>query len=373
MNQLKLITILTISSILLAACNNKPNTDNVTHKQNFVWTFFENSINDEKTLGKIVEKDVPEFTPDVRFLCTDSEFVAVKNDIKEILVTGMPIWNMYVTDLNGDTYPEFCATVSIGSGIIDERVIIVDYKNRKTYEVSNRMEYDYHLSKHEDKLIIRKSKFPTNKEESITGILSITDGELVIEYSNGETVIKSADTLSDLKGLTNNYSLARAKSDGCLVMEDGDVTSGKEVFDDFFDKTSQQKNAKIRVVDYYTLDKSKVSEEFYEQEKDGYPIMYITDVVYENGEFTTYSDANNDGALVKKTYKYLIKDEFEGNPEATFMTATYYMLVNDKSLTFNEIFQSLISSSYQGNGKDLSHFNIYQKSHFNIYQKYVYK
>ena len=68
--------------------------------------------------------------------------------------------------------------------------------------------------------------------------------------------------------------------------------------------------------------------------------------------------------LFEKTYKYLIKDEFEANPEAIFTNATYYMLVNDKSLTFNEIFKALASSSSQGIGKDISHFNIYQKHNY---------
>lgn len=170
----------------------------------------------------------------------------------------------------------------------------------------------------------------------------------------------SNNNLSDLKTLTNNYSLEQAKVDGCLVMEDGDVTSGKRVFDDFLEKTSQDKDAKIRVVEYYTLDKSSISEEIYEKEKDNYPVMFITDVVYENGEFKTYSYANNDEELFEKTYKYMIKDEFSANPEAIFTTSTYYLLVNDKSITYDEIMKSLLSSSFQEDGKDLTHFIIYQ-------------
>ena len=71
-------------------------------------------------------------------------------------------------------------------------------------------------------------------------------------------------------------------------------------------------------MNYYTLDNAQSA-------------LYITDVVYENDEFKTHS-VNDDSELIEDTYKYLIKDEFEANPEATFTTATYYMLVNDRSL-----------------------------------------
>ncbi len=179
-----------------------------------------------------------------------------------------------------------------------------------------------------------------------------------------EEVSESEAILRDLKRLTNNYSLEQAKADSCLVMENGDVTSGKEVFDEFLGKTSREKDARIRVVNYYTLDESTVSEEYYEQEKDSYPVLFVTDVVYENGEYKTYSYANEDDELVKKTYKYIIKDEFDANPEATFTNATYYMLVNDKSLTFNTIVKVLMSSNSNDYDRDISHFNIYQKHNY---------
>ncbi len=350
MNKSKCIAVVVISSILFAACGTKPNQEGVSKEQNSVWTFFELNEKDSEAWEKTVEKDVPEFMPDVRFECTAREWVAIKDNKKTAIIEGMPIWNVYVTDLNGDNYPEFCATVSIGSGIIDDRVIILDYKNSKSYIISDRMMYDYRLSKHEGKLIITKSNYEKQEEDSITGTLSITDGELVIKYSNGETVTKSEVMLDDLKSLTNHYSLEQAKADGCLVMEDGDVTSGKEVFDDFLNKTSQKIDAKLRVVNYYTLDNAQSA-------------IYITDVVYENDEFKTYS-VNDDNELIEDTYKYLIKDEFEANPEATFTTATYYMLVNDRSLTFSEIFRALASSSLVVNGKDISFFPIYQKHNF---------
>lgn len=65
--------------------------------------------------------------PDVTFRWTYGEMLAVKGSKSTSLYTGMPIWNAYFCDLTGDGLPELCSSISWGSGMIDNRVIIYDY------------------------------------------------------------------------------------------------------------------------------------------------------------------------------------------------------------------------------------------------------
>ena len=76
-----------------------------------------------------------------------------------VLISGMPIWNAYFCDLTGDNLPEICATLSIGSGMIDNRIIIYDYANGVSYELEDRGTHDYTLSLQDGKLIVTKRVF----------------------------------------------------------------------------------------------------------------------------------------------------------------------------------------------------------------------
>ena len=101
-------------------------------------------MNDELTL------ELPEY-PGVTFQYTGLQIIASKlfsdSDMTghTILIDGMPIWNAYITDLTGDGYPDICATYTWGSGIIDSRIVVCDYVNGTSYEISDRGQYDYYL------------------------------------------------------------------------------------------------------------------------------------------------------------------------------------------------------------------------------------
>lgn len=89
--------------------------------------------------------EIPEF-PGVYFVWSAYELRAVKDGAEEVLYSGMPIWDLHLADLNGDGKREICSTVSIGSGIIDDRIIAADYANNEVYELSDRGNYDYRIS-----------------------------------------------------------------------------------------------------------------------------------------------------------------------------------------------------------------------------------
>lgn len=99
--------------------------------------------------------ELPEY-PGVTFQYNKTQIIASKpfDDSnltgQIILISGMPIWNAYFTDLTGDGYPEICATYSFGFGMIDNRFVIYDYVNDVSYEMEERGSYDFSLRLNEE-------------------------------------------------------------------------------------------------------------------------------------------------------------------------------------------------------------------------------
>jgi len=73
----------------------------------------------------------------------------------------MPIWSVYFYDLTGDGKPEICSSASYGSGLIDERIIVYDYVNQKTYVLADRGQYDYILFEKDNSLYVKKNSSST--------------------------------------------------------------------------------------------------------------------------------------------------------------------------------------------------------------------
>lgn len=111
-----------------------------------------------------MEANIPEF-PAATFRWTYGEMMAVTGNEITSLYTGMPIWNAYFCDLTGDGLPELCSTISWGSGMIDNRVIIYDYANGASYELSDRGNYDFILrfSEADGYLYVDKTKYNTDE------------------------------------------------------------------------------------------------------------------------------------------------------------------------------------------------------------------
>lgn len=128
--------------------------------------------------GTTLELEVPEY-PDTVFRWTPDNVTAVDSDGEKELIFGMPVWNVYLADLTGDGLPEFCATVSIGSGMIDERIIVCDYITGNAYTLSDRGFYDYVLFLDNGRLMVKQTKHPTSQNDTLaTGELAIVDGGL---------------------------------------------------------------------------------------------------------------------------------------------------------------------------------------------------
>lgn len=141
---------------------------------------------DEMPWNESKELMLTEF-PGVTFKWTSEKVTAGEKE----LFWGMPVWNVYLTDLTNDGKPEFCATVSLGSGIIDNRVIVFDYVTDKEYQLSDRMYYDYFLRLDNGKLMVTQTDYLDSKP-LVTAELRLVNGEIfrfgnTIEDKNSDT------------------------------------------------------------------------------------------------------------------------------------------------------------------------------------------
>ena len=156
---------------------------------------------DEMKWDGSLEISLTEF-PDVTFRWTYGEMLAVKGSKSTSLYTGMPIWNAYFCDLTGDGLPELCSSISWGSGMIDNRVIIYDYANGVSYELSDRGYFDFTLRQdHQDgRLYVDKTKYHTD-ELVETGRLVFKNHCIQIEgFSNEAHQVFQAEILEICDG-----------------------------------------------------------------------------------------------------------------------------------------------------------------------------
>lgn len=183
----------------------------------------------------------------------------------------------------------------------------------------------------------------------------ITAALLVLSMSGcGKT--STSDEWKDLKYVADHYSLEDAKRDGYVVMEDGSVTFGKDIWQNFVDLSAEKKPCKIRVVHYHTIgDPSRYDPAYYESIKDDYPKMYILELAY-NGKTFCVSHYEED-KLYQSQYKFLMRYEGKAEtPDAIYTSYVRYVLVNDDKVTWDDIFHGMVSSRL---GDHIPHRQIY--------------
>ncbi|MBQ8369351.1 MAG: hypothetical protein IJY35_05180, partial [Clostridia bacterium] len=138
----------------------------------------------EKMEGDIAEQTTLPDYPGVTFTYTTGQIYATvdfegdqPDEGHTILISGMPIWNAYFSDLNGDGLAEICATVSYGSGIVDTHVVVFDYKTGMEYTLWERGVNDYALRQLNGQLVCDKWAYPDGEVKE-SGYLMIQNGEL---------------------------------------------------------------------------------------------------------------------------------------------------------------------------------------------------
>ncbi|MBE5968202.1 MAG: hypothetical protein E7255_14770 [Lachnospiraceae bacterium] len=153
-----------------------------------------------------------------------------------------------------------------------------------------------------------------------------------------------SSTKVSLDQLPGDYNLGDAKADNCVVFENNDITYGQPVWDDFISATENGKSTTVRLAYYYTLDDpSHYSKEYYEEIKDDYPAIYLKDLSFDGKKY--FIESFEDGQPISKEYRYLLKYEGKpSSPTASFSKYTYYVLVNDNTVTWEDIEHGMISS-----------------------------
>lgn len=131
--------------------------------------------------------------PGVTFRWNGGSVEAEQDGETRQLFVGMPVWNVYLCDLTGDGKPEFCSTVSFGSGWIDERVIIYDYAAMQSWEIEMRPSYNYQLSLSGTNLILSR-RVIMSPESPVLETKSLSDSAWLTQ----EDVIRLASKGSDL-------------------------------------------------------------------------------------------------------------------------------------------------------------------------------
>ena len=158
--------------------------------------------------------------------------------------------------------------------------------------------------------------------------------------------------------MTAEEALEMSKKTDTVVFEFRGCTSGQKVWDEFCRKTSKGKAASVLCAHYYTLDKEYVSEELYEEEKDDFPQLYFYLVEFDGQQYTVKTrESKSEDTGDEVSYKYML--HFTGDaPNATslFEKYDYYVLVDDETVTWEQIEHGMFSSTY---GDYIRHSTVY--------------
>ena len=163
---------------------------------------------------------------------------------------------------------------------------------------------------------------------------------------------ESADTKKNRelfqKLFTVEEGLEWAKTSDVVVMDNDGCISGKALWEAFFETSTNGKPASVLMAHLMTMDKDSVSAEYYEQAKDEYPKLSITLLEYDGVEYTMKQrDCAKEYTGTGTVYKHL--KHFAGDPlteyaKTQFDSYSFYVLLDDPELTWEEIVGASLSS-----------------------------
>jgi hypothetical protein len=168
-------------------------------------------------------------------------------------------------------------------------------------------------------------------------------------WANKQNIAYSNKAVGDVpeyrpyEQLPGDYSLENAKSDGCVVFENHRLTSGAEAWQRFIRCTEKGEKAMVRLAYYYAQDEQGVSEEYYAEASNNFPVMYMEDLSFDGEAYHLYYTIDADKYQYK--YPYLVK--YTGTPSsktALYSSYVYYYLVRDKDITYKQIERGMYSS-----------------------------
>ena len=92
--------------------------------------------------------------------------------------------SFYLSDLTGDSVPELCFGMNFGSGIVDQRIEIVDYATKETlFSLSDRGTNDYYLFLRNGILCVKETEYM--KHDAVrTGVLTYNGSEISVAWDS---------------------------------------------------------------------------------------------------------------------------------------------------------------------------------------------
>lgn len=174
-------------------------------------------------------------------------------------------------------------------------------------------------------------------------------------FNNIKYVPDTQKYFDSLENISTTYTLEDAKKAEFVCFENGDITEGRQTWDAFLDDVKSKKESSVMLANYYTLDEERCSPEYYQSVKDEYPVLYIQELTYKNNTYTIRWI--EDGEMIIKTYKYMLQYEGEPNSEtALFDSYVKYVLINDSTVTWDQIERGMLSSQ---SGAGIDHYTVY--------------
>ena len=155
--------------------------------------------------------------------------------------------------------------------------------------------------------------------------------------------------------------LAKAKEEGFVITEEFQITSGEDIWQEFFRTTNVGNPAVVYLAHYYTLgDESRYDPEYYKEMLKEYPKIFLFCLSFDGEK---YSITDRPGYMeepeMTRTYPYLVKYEGKpASPTALFDRYEYYVLVHDKNVTWKELEWGMFSSRM---GDYIDHYRVVSK------------
>lgn len=172
-------------------------------------------------------------------------------------------------------------------------------------------------------------------------------------HNAGQGPEKEADMGLIYEVCSADEGLQKAKACGAVVLEDLICTANRDGMERFYADSQAGRAAKVLVASYMTLDKERMSEELYEEEKDRYPMLILTLVEHfaeghEGKPYRVVSRVSSEREIDSEDeYEYLM--HYTGDmpvPNAKYSGWERYVLVDDDALTWERIEFGMLSSQF---------------------------
>ena len=159
---------------------------------------------------------------------------------------------------------------------------------------------------------------------------------------------------------TAEEALTASKKGSAVVFEDLKCTAGDKIWDEFYQTVCKGEAASVLCAHYYTLDKGSVSDELYEAEKDLYPMLFFYTIEYDGNKFTvTVRQSTEKEPEYEEQFKYLMHYTGDAPVLASYSSYDDYVLVDDPTVTREEIMAGIVSSQP---GAGAKHYFIYRNT-----------